>query len=213
MDFLGIKLYSNNDDIVSFSKTLYITDEEYLSYIKEYKIPNVNLSLNNIYLQNQEVSLLMREYFYKNDIKNQIIYSNIYKNRYNNNNDVFIHVRLSDATQWNQGFEYYDRVLSSLKFDNGYISSDSPNHKICLNLILKYNLKLVYMNEEHTIMFGSTNKYIVLSHGSFSFIIGLLAFYSDIYYPIYIILHINLKGMVICMHLMTGNNYKIYYII
>ena len=37
-------------------------------------------------------------------------------------------------------------------------------------------------NEVNTIMFASTCKNIVLSHGTFSWLIGLLGFYSTIYY-------------------------------
>ena len=41
------------------------------------------------------------------------------------------------------------------------------------------------MDEIRTFQFGSTCKNIILSHGSFSAIIGYLAFYSNIYYPKY----------------------------
>jgi hypothetical protein len=38
-------------------------------------------------------------------------------------------------------------------------------------------------NEVDTIMFGNTCKYIVLSGGTFSWLIGLLGFNSVVYYP------------------------------
>lgn len=41
------------------------------------------------------------------------------------------------------------------------------------------------MDEIHTIQFASTCKHIVLSHGSFSAVIGYLAFFSNVYYPAY----------------------------
>jgi hypothetical protein len=48
---------------------------------------------------------------------------------------------------------------------------------------MKYNLKIIDYDEVNTVMFGSTCKYIVLSNGTFSWLIGFLAYYSNIYYP------------------------------
>ena len=39
------------------------------------------------------------------------------------------------------------------------------------------------MDPVKTIQFGSTCKHIVLSHGSFSAMIGYLGFFSQVYYP------------------------------
>ena len=50
------------------------------------------------------------------------------------------------------------------------------------SLIEKYNLIPVVKDEVETIQFGSTCKHIILSQGTFSYFIGILAFYSDIYY-------------------------------
>ena len=44
-------------------------------------------------------------------------------------------------------------------------------------------IELLHYNEIDTIQFGSTCKNIILSHGSFSAMIGNLSFYSNIYYP------------------------------
>ena len=55
------------------------------------------------------------------------------------------------------------------------------------NIVEKYpNAKLIDYDEVDTIHFGSTNKHVILSHGSFSAIIGYFAFFSDVYYPEYI---------------------------
>ena len=45
--------------------------------------------------------------------------------------------------------------------------------------------KILDYNEILTIQFASTCRNIILSHGSFSAIIGYLSFYSTIYYPEY----------------------------
>jgi len=112
-----------------------------------------------------------------------ILHTNMYKERYNTNNDVFVHVRLGDVNHLNPGFQYYDSVLRDLRFQNGYITSDSPGHPIVQSLIQTYKLTLMHTNEIETIMFGSTCKHIVLSHGTFSWLIGFLGIYSTIYFP------------------------------
>ena len=55
-------------------------------------------------------------------------------------------------------------------------------HLLILQINKKYNLKIIDYNEVDTIMFGSTCKHILLTGGSFSYIIGLFGFFSDVYY-------------------------------
>jgi hypothetical protein len=74
-------------------------------------------------------------------------------------------------------------VLSLILFETGYISSDSIDHEICKKLILKYKLIIYNDNEINTIQFASTNKYIILSSGTFSWLIGIFSFFSEVYYP------------------------------
>ena len=65
----------------------------------------------------------------------------------------------------------------------GYIATDSPNHENIKYLTEKYNLTLVTYNEHDTILFGSTCKDVILSLGTFSWMLGLFSFYCEnIYY-------------------------------
>lgn len=159
-----------------------ITDKNIMMYLNN-NIPNFkNINVNTSYFQTKDFSNYLYTY-YQNTINQQsIINANIFKDRYNNNNDVFIHIRLGDVAHLNQGFNYYDKILKQLSFENGYISSDDIKHLICQELINKYNLKIIDYNEVETIMFGSTCKTIILTGGSFSYIIGLFSFYSKVYY-------------------------------
>ena len=106
-----------------------------------------------------------------------------------NNNDVFVHIRLGDVADKNPGFEYYEKVLKSLKtnrYDRIYLSSDSPSHPICQKIFEVFrNTSFLQIDEVSTIQFASTCRYVVLSHGSFSAAIGYLAFFSEVYYPAY----------------------------
>ena len=80
---------------------------------------------------------------------------------------------------------------SKLDFNNGYISSDSIQNETCKYFIKKYNLNIVNYNEVKTIMFGSTCNNIILSGGTFSWLIGFFAFYSEVIYSeaIYVIIY------------------------
>ncbi len=180
MDKLGINLYIEGKNL--YKKTLDMKDNDFFTVLNQKEI-DYNIYPHNAYFQIPEIAKFIREYFCSDYVKNNVIKSNYYKNRYNKNNDVFLHIRLGDAAHHNPGFDYYDNLLKNIDFDIGYISSDSINNNICKRLIEKYNLIPFQMNEVRTIMFGSTCKNIILSNGSFSWIIGVMGYYSNIYYP------------------------------
>ena len=111
--------------------------------------------------------------------------SNKYRHKYSNNNDLFIHIRLGDVKQKTEQLQkYYIDTIDKLTFDKGFITSDSIDHSLCKKLIQKYKLEIIDKTEVETIMFGSVCKNIVLSGGTFSWLIGFLALSSsNIYYP------------------------------
>jgi len=179
---LGIEFFDSGTN--SYNHTLHVTESNFLNLVKNPDIFHYNISFDMVsYFQTREFAFYIKDYIYSDDIKNKIIEKNLFKERYNNNNDVFIHIRLDDATHWNPGFIFYDSFLSNLEFDNGYISSDTIHHPMCLALIKKYNLQIINKNEVETIMFGSTCKNLLLSNGTFSWLIGLLGFFSKVYFP------------------------------
>jgi len=122
-------------------------------------------------------------------IRSGIIKANPFQSRYENNNDIFVHIRLGDVVDKNPGFVYYEKVLKSLEikgYDRIFLSSDSPYHPICQKIFMKFrNTSFVQFDEIQTIQYATTCRYVVLSHGSFSAIIGYLAFFSEVYYPAY----------------------------
>lgn len=183
-DFSSFGLKLNRGDISSstgISGTIYLP-EDYFNKEQDYTLlkgKHIHLQAN--YCQTPFTSRLFLKYL--NDNRQNIMFSNPYKERYNQNNDVFVHVRLDDVIDKNPGLEYYKIVLNSITFNRGYISSDSINHPICKNLISTFNLEAVILDEKHTIQFASTCKYIVLSNGTFSWMIGALGFFSKVWYP------------------------------
>lgn len=178
---LGIDLFI--DGINSYDDIISIYDCNLMEYINNISI-NKNIIMNDYY-QTKEFILYLKKYFDDNNLFDQVKIKNIYNLKYNKNNDMFVHVRLGNILISNNNlpFEYYDNIISKIKFENGYISSDTINHEICQKLINKYNLVKIELNEIQTIMYGSTCKYIVLSGGTFSWLIGFLGIYSEIYVP------------------------------
>jgi hypothetical protein len=198
MDKLGIKLFQEGTNF--YENTLLITDDIIDNILFDEEIYNNFLHGKNIlfykenyhidgivysWCQTNKISKYIGEFVSNNYNKNSIIESNPYRNNYNNNNNVFVHVRLGDTVNlgFSTKYEYYESALSKINFEKGFISSDNTEHETCQKLIKKFNLEIYNNDEVNTIQFGCTNKYIVLSNGTFSWIIGLFAFYSKIFYP------------------------------
>lgn len=145
-----------------------------------------NINLSGDYFQTVEYAHYLREYINRMDVKSKIIAANPYRVRYKDSTStVFVHVRLDDARQFAPSFQYFDSILAGCQFDEGWISSDSINDPICKQLIQKYGLKVWSGDEVDTIQFASTCKTLILSNGTFSWLMGLLAFRDDsiIHYP------------------------------
>ena len=183
MNELGIRLFHGTHIYPSYQN---MTDNDILQIIQQKKImPDTMIKLSESYLQSRDHSLFLHDYVRQN-LQQAIRLANPYRDQYGTNRHVFLHIRLGDVPQHNPGYDYYQRALSQLDFDKGYISSDSPYHETCRRLLLEFpKLELFSNTEPKTIQFGSTCKYIVLSHGSFSFTIGTLGFDSTVYFPPY----------------------------
>lgn len=164
---------------------------------KQFKLnKNKRYYFNKGYLQSNDFIIHLTKYLISknNRLMIEIINNNKFKNRYNKNNDLFIHIRNGDIfndsnTILTPNFNYYKKVLELNKYDNIYLTLankifKNENYKIEFeNLIKKFNIKIFEDNEANTILFGSTCKYVCLSSGTFSLIIGLFGYYSKyIYY-------------------------------
>jgi len=179
---LGIYFYNGSK---IYNKNLLLTDYNFENLLESDINPKNIIINNNVWFHTNRFCKIIKEYFLKNNIFEIVKNHNKYNNRYNNNNDLFIHVRLGDVSdKTNNLLNYFINIIESIKFVNGYISSDSINHNLCKILIKKYNLRIINTLEVETIMFGSTCKNIILSGGTFSWLIGFLAENnSKIYYP------------------------------
>ena len=179
---LGIFLFIGTK---TFENTILLTDTNYFNILNSNDL-KYNLNPNENYFQTKEITNLLYEYLNSEPIKNNIINNNKYKERYNNNNDLFVHIRLDDMAYNNPGLYYYINTINRINYSDLYISTDSLDHPLIFNLKQSFpKLIIINSNEINTIQFASTCKNIILSHGSFSAVIGYLSFFSQIYYPEY----------------------------
>ena len=181
---LGIPLFIGTQ---KYDNTIILTDDNFFDILYSLPILQSNLNPNDNYFQTKTITNYLDNYLHQSQIKQKIINMNPFKERYMNNNDCFIHIRLTDCERHNPGLLYYLKVLEQITFDKLYIASDDINHHIIKSIAKKYAANVLVLNcdEIKTIQFGSTTKHIILSHGSFSAMIGYLAFYSQIYYSKY----------------------------
>jgi hypothetical protein len=179
---LGINLFIGKE---KFNNMITIDDNNYFSIYNCSKLES-NLDPNSNFFQTKDITNFLYNYLHKDEIKSNIINKNEFNNRYNANNDLFIHIRLTDIAHYNPGVNYYIKTIKTINFDNLYISSDEPTHAIIQEIIKQDPTSIIIKYDEiKTIHFASTCKHIILSHGSFSAVIGYLSFYSTIHYPEY----------------------------
>ena len=118
---LGIKLFVGNN---KYDETIIISNDNYMNYFNNNIKNNANFDFMKDYFQSEEITTMLHNYL-TNNMKD-IIDKNPYKERYKNNNDIFLHIRLDDAKGWNAGIEYYIHCINLLihESDNIYIGSD-----------------------------------------------------------------------------------------
>jgi len=160
--FVGTKRYAT---------TVSVNDENYVSLFNKESI-DTNLYFHD-YFQSTNVTMLTHKY-----IHSKLLHRTPCKE----NNDCFIHVRLGDVAEWNPGVTYYQGILDTLTVDRVYLTTDSKNHPIVQTLM--QNPKIIYYDASpiDTILFAASKRYVILSHGTFSGMIGYLAFHSTVYF-------------------------------
>jgi len=178
---LGIDLFSGTKQYVGM---ITLTDQNYMSFYEQcYLYFNRNFGEIDAHFQTKEIISLIYQHLHSDLVKASIMNKNPFSKRYQNNNDVCIHVRLGDVAHHNPGLDYYQKILSRLTFDKLYITTDQKHHTIVYRLISLYpTASVIEYDEVETFQFASTCKHIILSHGTFSAMIGYLAYFSDIYY-------------------------------
>jgi len=184
---LGIQFHrvSESPPVLTNPSPLMITDSNFMDLIQtpdpsqEYVFYLDHMD-RRAYYQTREFALYLAKHFANPLARNPILQSNPFKSRYNTNRDVFVHVRLGDVTHFTPSKSYFETALQAVPFEGGYISSDSPTHPLVQELMAKYKLRLVQDTEVRTLQLASTCRFLVLSQGTFSFMMGLFGFYTEL---------------------------------
>lgn len=176
---IGIELYIGKK---KHKETIILNDDNFFDILNSNNFA-YNLDPNLNYFQTHSITNFLFNYLNSEDVKNNIINKNPFKNRYNNNNDCFIHIRLTDASQYCPNHKYFIDIINKINYDNIYIATDDSTHDIIYQLKLIFpSITIINYNDIETIQFGSTCQHIIVSHGTFSAMIGYLGFNSNIYY-------------------------------
>ncbi len=179
-DVLGIRLFSGEN---KFTDTRKIFDEDFFELLECNGPLRYNLDPNNDWFQSEEVTNAIYTHLHTDPQKADIMGRNPFGTRYNNNNDLYIHVRLGDLAQYNPGVDYYLDIIKRVHHSTLYLSSDDASHTVVTTIQSLYPAaQLVERSPAETIQFASTCKHVALTFGSFSAVIGYLAFFSDVYY-------------------------------
>lgn len=184
---LGLELF--NGSVVLPGEFTETTEDAVLDIIEERAPPaatKYNFHNNSCYFQSKRHTALLREWLLAQVDK--IRAANPFAGRYRNNSEAFLHVRLGDVPGYNPGIEYYRAALGRVGGNiTGCISSDSPGNPLVQQLVAEYpGLRIVHTDDlVQLIQFASTFAHVILSHGSFSAVIGFLAFDSTVYYAPY----------------------------
>ena len=175
--------YSNEDRFKCLGLNLYKGGRN-ISNITNYQDDTLMdlLSINDMnngifYNGNFQVKEFVLQY--RNEILNH--FNLEYRNQ--DNEDLFVHVRLGDVKSVNPGINYYRNCLNNIKFKNGYISSDSIDSQLVTTLVNEYKLIKFIDDPIKTIDFAKDFKNIILSKGTFSWWIGLLSRSDNVMYP------------------------------
>lgn len=129
-------------------------------------------------------NLILKDFFqipeillnYRNTIKDYLI--DIDKNQYNlHKNDLFIHYRLGDDKKRLASYSYIRKSLIKHrhKHNKAYISTASPNDHKITRLCKNFHLKIINIAPISTIKYAMNFSNMILSAGSFSYMIGYMS--------------------------------------
>jgi hypothetical protein len=165
---------SKLNGLINDGKTIIVDDDNFMELLSSDKIDSAHYHFTG-YFQLKDFIL-----GYHEEIKK------LFNLKYRDGliDEVFVIYRIGDINGERQmlPIEYYEESLNNIKFNHGYISSDTPDHPNIKKLISKFNLTLYNDTPINTIDFAKNFNKLVLSEGSFSWWIGFLSNAKKIYF-------------------------------
>lgn len=174
LDKLGLQLW--NGTFLMTGNELVVTDNNFPALMASLETRlSVRLVIpSNTYLQLPFLARIIR-YDILLPAKDLLLHSNPWKHRLHNNSDTFVHVRLGDIIQAKPTATHFFAPIKDHLEGHVYISSDSPEDPIVLDIASRYNGTILSFNEVQTWQFAAMCKHLVLHDGSFSWWAGVLA--------------------------------------
>jgi len=164
----SIKIINHNNEFVG-DNFIHVSDENWLDIV----MGDIKYDSPRFHVDGYFNDKIFFETYEKELKKNMLItYDESIKEDY-----VMVNYRIGDIADDRRmlPLEYYYEALDSITFTKGFITSDSLNHKFCLDLIEKYNLTPVHLNPSDTLGYCKNFNKLVLSEGGFSWAIGFLS--------------------------------------
>ena len=182
-EFAEFGLQFHKAEAKTHARQLGISDDMFVNAIQaDHPEPaNLYYACDHNYFQTPDFVAYLQAYFAKESNRAPIRTANPWSGR--ENRDVFVHVRIGDVEKHMPPLSYFEEQLDAIPFVKGYIGSDSPHHPTVQHLIRKYGLTLFQDTEVRTVQFANSCKYLVLSHGTFSWMMGFFAFDSEVVCP------------------------------
>jgi len=179
---LGLTFYKTQGLTLVNPSPLVINEANFMDLIRSKDSSGHHtFTYEGTFFQTKEFALHLADYFSKPEHQAPIKAANPFQERYTTNSNVFVHVRLGDKMHDNISSKaYFEKALNAIPFKGGYISSDTPYHPIVTELAETYKLIVVRDSEIRTIQLASTCRYQILSQGTFSFMIAILGFHTDV---------------------------------
>lgn len=179
---LGLTFYKTQGQALVNPSPFVINEANFMNLIQSNDSSGHNIfSYDGTYFQTKEFALFLADHFSKPAVQIPIKAANPFRDRYNTNSSVFVHVRLGDKMHDSIFSKFYfETALKAISFTDGYISSDSHYHPLVQELAETYQLELIKDSPIRTLQLASTCRYQILSQGTFSFIMGILGFHTEL---------------------------------
>ena len=117
----------------------------------------------------------LRDSVFRGPLEELISRANPWRLREGACNDTFVHVRLGDmARKGARGAEAYIAAVGE-PVGRVFVASDSPGHDTVAAILARFGGTLVELSPVRTIQFGAACGFLVLSDGTFSWAVGVLA--------------------------------------
>ena len=185
MQALGLDPFVDGTQSHYFAPVMDLTERNYFGLLQASTLRSNVRPVG--FFQTPDLARFLRRHLQQPDVQAQIARANArYRHRYRNNTDVFVHVRLGDAADAAPPLAYFERALAAVgRYTRGYIASDDLRHPICRRLAENHHLTpLVDAGPVETLQWASTCRSLVLSAGTFSWLMGALAFHAEhVYHP------------------------------